>query len=92
MKNEELERTMMGTEDIDAPDMERMQERQEPQDARSWQIYYDDSTDPPTPWWFNPTTGVSTWDCPIVDEKKIGPEPGGLPSETAAGEKTRNVY
>lgn len=84
MKNEDLERALMGAEDFDAPGMEQVQEQQE-QYPHSWQIYHDDSTDPPTPWWFNPHTGVSTWECPVVAEEKDGPP------EAAAGEKALRV-
>lgn len=70
MKNEALERTVMCDEDFDAPNMEQMQRQQEIEEDASWQIYYDDSTDPPTPWWFNSATGASTWQCPTAAEKK----------------------
>lgn len=74
MKNEALERTLMGTEDVDAPDMEQMQRQREQDEASSWQVYYDESTDPPTPWWFNSMTGVSSWECPAVaDDNKGAP-------------------
>lgn len=69
MKNEALERSLMGAEDADALDMEQMQRQREQGEASSWQVYCDESTDPPTPWWFNSVTGVSTWECPnVVDD------------------------
>lgn len=63
----------MGTEDADALDMEQMQRQRKEDEDSSWQTFYDDSTDPPTPWWFNSMTGVSSWECPIVagDNKEI---------------------
>ncbi len=91
MRNEERERTLMGMTDFDAPDTEQVQEQQE-QGPLSWQIYYDDSTDPPTPWWFNSNTGVSTWECPVVAEDKDGPELGEPPSDNAAGGKGRKCH
>ncbi|CAM9115968.1 unnamed protein product [Ectocarpus sp. 13 AM-2016] len=66
MKNEALERTLMSAEDADALDMEQLQRQRNEEETSSWQIYYDESTEPPSPWWFNSVTGESTWDCPIV--------------------------
>lgn len=64
----------MSTEDVDALDMEQLQRQLEQDVASSWQVYYNESTDPPTPWWFNSTTGVSTWECPlVVDNNKTTP-------------------
>lgn len=66
MKNEAMERTLMSAEDADALDMEQLQRQRNEEEASSWQIYYDESTEPPSPWWFNSVTGESTWDCPNV--------------------------
>ena len=77
----------MSTEDTDALDMKQMQRQREQDEASSWQVYYDESTDPPTPWWFNSKTGVSTWECPVVvvvDDNK-GMECDGLTSTDATG-------
>lgn len=32
-----------------------------------WQLFYDYGSSPgePTPWWFNSSTGESTWACPV---------------------------
>eukprot|EP00903_Cladosiphon_okamuranus_P010458 g9894.t1 len=40
MKNEALERTLMGSEDVDALDMEQMQRRREQDEASSWQFLH----------------------------------------------------
>lgn len=32
------------------------------------QVYYDNSHDPPVPWWYNESTGESTWDCPTEEQ------------------------
>ncbi|CAM9137499.1 unnamed protein product [Scytosiphon promiscuus] len=69
MKNEALEKSLMRDEDFDACDMEQMQRQQETDEEASWQIYFDDSTDPPTPWWFDSATGASTWNCPTTAER-----------------------
>lgn len=83
MKDEALECSQMGLNDFDAPDMERIQQQQQPK-ASSWQIYYDESTDPPSPWWFNSSTGESTWENPVIaDEIEIA---GGSELANAAGE------
>lgn len=81
MKNEALERTLMREQDFDAADMEQMQRRLATEEEASWQVYYDDSTDPPSPWWYNCATGASTWECPVAadretDTAKGEPDPG----------------
>lgn len=68
MKNETLESSQMGLNDFDAPDMERIQQQQQPRPS-SWQINYDESTDPPSPWWFNSSTGESTWENPVIADE-----------------------
>lgn len=85
MKAEALEASQMGLNDFDAPDMERIQQKRQ-QRASSWQIYYDESTDPPSPWWFNSSTGESTWENPVIadDDTEKAKSVSGLAS--VAGE------
>lgn len=60
----------MAAEDSDAPasqQQSQLQQRQQ-EPPSSWQMFYDESVDPPAPWWFNSITGESTWECPAVEE------------------------
>lgn len=84
MKNENFECLQMGLNDFDAPDMERIQQQQQ-KTASSWQVYYDESTDPPSPWWFNSCTGESTWESPIIAEDETKGANGGSGSANASG-------
>lgn len=71
MKNEALERECMAAEDTDAPDNEQ---RQQQQNVLTWQMYFDESFDPPVPWWFNSVTGASTWECPVTEDAQAANE------------------
>lgn len=87
MKNEATERAYMGAEDANIPDIpEKEEEHPHPHPhpypdrerqplLSSWDMYYDESYDPPVPWWLNSATGESTWDCPTT---QIPADPGEL--------------
>ncbi|CAN0018446.1 unnamed protein product [Ectocarpus sp. 6 AP-2014] len=89
MKNEALERTLMSAEDADALDMEQLQRQRNEEEASSWQIYYDESTEPPSPWWFNSVTGESTWDCPNVQVETDAATDGSSLIVNDEGERRR---
>lgn len=64
MEAEAAERTKMAAEDSDVSENKLYNHQQE---ESPWQMYYDESSNPPVPWWFNPETGESTWECPSAE-------------------------
>ena len=87
MKNEATERAYMGAEDADIPDEEENHPQHPPPPSpSSWDMYYDESYDPPVPWWLNSATGESTWDCPTT---WIPAEQGDLVREDVVSESDR---
>lgn len=78
----------MAVEDTDALDNSRHNSisKQQQEIIWHWQMFYDDTVNPPIPWWYNSVTGESTWECPVNREETIAKESVGLFSTPTAGE------
>lgn len=93
---EGMERARMGDEDIcvgvNGGDENRLALAQKDADAvqqqEQWQLFYDETSyDQPVPWWFNPVTGESAWECPTTTTttQRIPAALTAFPSGHAAG-------
>ena len=63
----------MGAEDADVADEEERHPPEQHPPSSPWEMFYDESYDPPVPWWLDSTTGESTWECPTT---RIPADPG----------------